>query len=349
MRLPLLDKDDSKSIDIGQFKKMVDTFLERGFTYFDTAYMYHGYQSEIAVREALVKRHPRDSYTVTTKLPTMMLKSAEDMERIFNEQLEKNIAQADGFDAWKFVIEKKAQGKVKHIGFSFHDMPDMLDDILTKHPEMEFVQLQLNYLDWDAENVRSRENYEVCVKHGKKVVVMEPVKGGTLANVPEDAEKLFKEIRPDRSVPSWGIRFAASLENVFMVLSGMSNYEQLLDNTSYMGSFEPLNGKEREAVRKAVDIIHSAITVNCTGCGYCTEGCPKHIPIPEYFRLYNGFKQLGGGWTAPQVKEYAEISSRPGVGKADDCIRCGRCEKTCPQHLMVRWLLPKVADELDVL
>lgn len=178
---------------------------------------------------------------------------------------------------------------------------------------------------------------------------MEPVKGGTLANVPEDAEKLFKEIRPDMSVPSWGIRFAASLENVFMVLSGMSNYEQLLDNTSYMGSFEPLGGKEREAVSKAVDIIHSAITVNCTGCGYCTEGCPKHIPIPEYFRLYNGFKQLGGGWTAPQVKEYAEISSRPGVGKADDCIRCGRCEKTCPQHLMVRWLLPKVADELDVL
>ncbi len=366
MRLPRLDKDDSKSIDIEQFKKMVDTFLERGFTYFDTAYMYHGYQSEIAVREALVKRYPRDSYTVTTKLPTMMLKSAEDMERIFNEQLEKtgleyfdyywlhninrsDIAQADGFDAWKFVIDKKAEGKVKHIGFSFHDMPDMLDDILTKHPEMEFVQLQLNYLDWDAENVRSRENYEVCVKHGKKVVVMEPVKGGTLANVPEDAEKLFKEIRPDRSVPSWGIRFAASLENVFMVLSGMSNYEQLLDNTSYMGSFEPLNGKEREAVRKAVDIIHSAITVNCTGCGYCTEGCPKHIPIPEYFRLYNGFKQLGGGWTAPQVKEYAEISSRPGVGKADDCIRCGRCEKTCPQHLMVRWLLPKVADELDVL
>ena len=185
MRLPLLDKDDSKSIDIGQFKKMVDTFLERGFTYFDTAYMYHGYQSEIAVREALVKRHPRDSYTVTTKLPTMMLKSAEDMERIFNEQLEKtgleyfdyywlhninrsDIAQADGFDAWKFVIEKKAQGKVKHIGFSFHDMPDMLDDILTKHPEMEFVQLQLNYLDCDAENVRSRENYEVCVKHACK-------------------------------------------------------------------------------------------------------------------------------------------------------------------------------------
>ncbi len=239
MRLPLTDPEDQKSIDLKQFGEMIDVFLERGFTYFDTAYMYHGFQSEIAVREALVKRHPRNSFTLTSKLPTMMLKEKADMERIFNEQLEKtgagyfdyywlhnlnrgDIGAANEFDAWGFVREKKEQGLVKHIGFSFHDMPELLDEILTAHPEMEYVQLQINYLDWEAPNVKSRECYEVCVKHGKPVIVMEPVKGGALANVPASVTDLFTGVHPELSVPSWAIRYAASLPNVFMVLPAQS-------------------------------------------------------------------------------------------------------------------------------
>ncbi len=364
MRLPLTDPEDQKSIDLEQFKKMVDDFLARGFTYFDTAYMYHDYESERAVRKALVERYPRDSYTVTSKLPVAMLEKEEDMERIFNEQLEKlgleyfdyywlhninenDIDIADRLDAWSFVLKKKEEGLVKHVGFSFHDMPDMLDDLLTKHPQMEYVQIQLNYIDWEADNVKSRANYEVCTKHGKPVIVMEPVKGGALANIPGEAEELFKGIHPQLSVASWAIRYAASFPNVFMVLSGMSNLEQLEDNLSYMEDFRPLDEAEQKAIGQAVEIIHSAITVDCTACRYCVEGCPMSIPIPEYFRMYNGFVQLGGGWTAPQKKEYRVLSSEEGVGKASECIQCGKCEKACPQHLTIRKYLQDIARKLE--
>ena len=364
MRLPLTNPEDQKSIDLPQFGQMVDTFLERGFTYFDTAYMYHDYQSEIAVREALVKRHPRESFTLTSKLPTMMLKEKADMERIFNEQLEKtgagyfdyywlhnlnrgDIGIADELDAWSFIQEKKEQGLIRHIGFSFHDMPGMLDDILTKHPEMEFVQIQLNYLDWEVPNVKSRECYEVCVKHGKPVIVMEPVKGGALANVPAGVTELFKGIHPDMSVPSWAIRYAASLPNVFMVLSGMSNMNQLLDNTSYMQDFKPLNEAEYQAIDKAVELIHAAITIDCTACRYCTEGCPVQIPIPDYFKLYNEFRQIGGGFSAPQLREYRKLSGDEGVVKASECVQCGQCEAACPQHLEIRDWLAKIAKSME--
>lgn len=364
MRLPLTDPENQKSIDLAQFEKMVDTFLDRGFTYFDTAYMYHDYESETAVRKALVERHPRESFTVTTKLPTMMLKKKEDVERIFNEQLRKlgvdyfdyywlhnlnknDIAQADDFGCWEFINRMKAEGKVKHIGFSFHDMPDMLDDLLTRHPEIEYVQIQLNYLDWEADNVKGRENYEVIVKHGKKCIVMEPVKGGTLANIPKEAEDVFRQIHPELSVPSWAVRYAASFPEVFMVLSGMSNMEQLLDNTQYMQDFKPLDEKELAAIGKAVDIIHSAVAISCTACRYCVEGCPEHIPIPAYFSLFNGYKQLGGGWSAPQGAEYRRLSEEEGAGKASDCIKCGKCEKACPQHLTIRKYLVQVADAFE--
>jgi len=367
MRLPIKNADDQSSVDIELFKKMVDTFLARGFTYFDTAYVYHHEQSEAALREALVKRYPRDAFTITTKLPTWRIKKEEDLERFFQEQLDRlginyfdyywlhninanDIEIADRFHCWDFIRQKQKEGFIKHIGFSFHDMPEMLDELLTEHPEIEYVQLQINYLDWEADNVKAHANYDVCVKHGKQVIVMEPVKGGVLADVPDEVKRSFKKMHPDWSVASWGIRYAASLPAVFKVLSGMSNYEQLMDNTDYMRCFEPLNEVELKTIANAVDIIHSQITVNCTNCRYCVDGCPKHIPIPDYFKLYNHFKQIGGesgGSSKPLVAQYREMSSKEGVSKASECIKCGRCEKSCPQHLEIREYLKAITKEVE--
>lgn len=363
MRLPLLDANDATSIDIEQTKQMVDAFLENGFTYFDTAWMYCGFKSENATKEVLVDRHPRDSFTLATKLHAGFLKTKEDRDKIFEEQRKKTgVTYFDYYllhdmgvdhyeiyeklDCFHWLAEKKAQGLVKHMGFSFHDNAEVLDKVLTAHPEMEFVQLQLNYLDWDSVAIQSHKCYEVAARHGKPVIVMEPVKGGTLAKVPENVEAAFKAYHPDMSVPSWAIRFAASQPNVKMVLSGMSNMAQLMDNMSYMKDFHPLNEEEQQIVKNAVDMINSSITIPCTGCSYCTDGCPQNIAIPKYFSLYNADKQETAekGWK-PQGEYYQRLTQT--FGKASDCLECGQCEGVCPQHLPIIQYLKDVAEYFE--
>ncbi|HEX2946761.1 MAG TPA: aldo/keto reductase [Clostridia bacterium] len=361
MRLPLKDEGDSKSIDQELVNKMADYFIEKGFTYFDTAYPYHQGMSEVAARKALVERHPRDSFMLADKMPTWMITKKEDYRRIFNEQLEKCgveyfdyyllhtlgvslYANSVKYGGFEFMKELKKEGKAKKIGFSFHDKADVLDKILTEHPEMEFVQLQINYIDWDSESIESRKCYEVALKHNKPVIVMEPVKGGSLANIPEEAEKLYKAYHPDLSVASWAVRYAASLENVFMVLSGMSDIEQVVDNTSYMRDMEPLNDEEKQLVNKAAGIINAITVIPCTECRYCVDGCPKKIPIPNYFSLYNNQKRFR--LVPSHIASYNTMAKNG--GKASDCISCKQCEKHCPQHISITEQLKEVSKIFEV-
>lgn len=363
MRLPRLDPNDEGSIDLEQTKQMVDTFLQRGFTYFDTAWMYCAFKSENAVKEALTSRHPRESYTLATKLHAAYIHSLDDRDAIFNTQREKTGVEyfdyyllhdvgAEHYEIYKkydcfaWIAEKKRQGLIKHMGFSFHDTAEVLDKILTEHPEMEFVQLQVNYLDWDSEGVQSRKCYEVATKHGKPVIVMEPVKGGTLAKLPAAAEALLRQADPGASIPSWAVRFAASLPNVKMVLSGMSSTEQLLDNTGYMQDFAPLTQQEQAVIAQVVDSINASIAIPCTGCSYCTEGCPMHIAIPKYFSLYNAeIQELKEKDFTSQGTYYGNLTLT--FGKASDCIACGQCESVCPQHLPIIENLKRVAKQFE--
>ena len=364
MRMPSVDGTDPANVDIEQVCKMVDLFIEKGFTYFDTALMYNAFASEAVVKKALVERHPRDSFTIATKLHAGFFDSFEDRDKVFNGQLEKTgagyfdyylihgieagmLEKYEKYDCFNWLLDKKAKGLVKHAGFSFHDTAELLDEILTKHPEMEFVQLQINYLDWESEWVQARACHEVAVKHNKPVIVMEPVKGGTLARVPEEAEKLFKDRDPKMSVPSWAIRFAASLENVMVVLSGMSSMEQMEDNISYMEDFKPLTEEEKALCFKAADIINGQIAIPCTGCSYCTEGCPVKIAIPQYFSLYNEDMREHleeKGWTI-NFSNYDNLSAK--FGKARDCIACGQCEGVCPQHLPIIEKMKEVSAHYD--
>lgn len=365
MRMPLLDKTNAADVDIEQVKKMVDLFMERGFTYFDTALMYNGFASESVAKTAIVDRYPRESFTLATKLHAAFFDSFEDRDKVFAGQLEKTgagyfdyyllhgieaamLPKYEKFDCFNWLLEKKAQGLIKHVGFSYHDSAELLDELLTKYPEMEFVQLQINYLDWESEWVQSRACYEIAVKHKKPVIVMEPVKGGTLANVPKEAEKLFREYAPNRSIPSWALRFAASLDNVMVVLSGMSNLEQIEDNTGFMEHFVPLTEDEKNICFRAAKIINNKIAIPCTGCSYCTEGCPAKIAIPQYFSLYNEVMRENleeKGWTA-SFAQYSVLNQK--FGKAKDCLQCGQCENVCPQHLPIIENLKKVSANFDM-
>ena len=362
MRLPVLKQDDPASFDYEKIEKLFDAFLEQGFTYFDTAYTYHGYHGEEAVRHALVERHPRESFQLATKLPLRDFKDQEDMEHIFNEQLEHcgveyfdyyllhnmgtNVYEkCKKYDAFGFVSRKKVQGQIKNIGMSFHDMPELLEEILTEYGSMlDFIQLQVNYADWEQPNVQSRRCLEIAQKFHLPVVVMEPCKGGTLINLPEEGLDLLKDYHPQASAASWALRFAASQNGVVRVLSGMNTMEQVMDNTAVFKNFVPISQEENEIIRKVTAIIEKNTPIPCTGCAYCTHGCPMDIAIPQYFALYNNISRITGSFSSHAVY-YNNLSLRH--GKASACIGCRQCEQACPQHLPITDFLKQVAEKFE--
>ena len=354
MRLPMIGEE----VDIEQTKEMVDRFLKAGFRYFDTAYGYIGGKSETAIKTALVDRYPRDSFWLATKLPAWAgAKNAEEAKAMLETSLRRtgagyfdfyllhncgdNRTKAfDDFGMWDFVQQKKQEGVLKHVGFSFHDKADVLDELLCKHPEMEFVQLQINYADWESDSIQSRKCYEVARAHGKPVIIMEPVKGGNLAKLPESVASVFRAANPDVSLSSWAIRFAASLDGVITVLSGMSNLAQMEDNLKTMSSFAPLNAAEQATVARATEALNALPHVPCTGCQYCTKGCPQSINIPGIFGAMNNFlvyDNFGG------AKGNYQWATHEG-GRAGDCIACGQCEAVCPQHIGIIEELKKAAE-----
>ena len=358
MRLPQTDG----VIDIEQTKKMVDLFMEAGQTYFDTAYVYgKDGASEKAAKEALVDRYPRESFTLATKLCAwLQCDSEETAKQQFHTSLERTGAgyfdyyllhalqddtyeKYDQYHIWDFVKEMKAKGLIRHWGFSFHAKPELLDRLLTEHPDTEFVQLQLNYADWENPDVCSRGCYEVARKHGKSIVVMEPVKGGTLANPPQQVADVLKAAEPDMSAASWAIRYVASLDGILTVLSGMSTVEQMEDNLSYMRDFKPLDAKEMAVIGKAQEELAKIEQIPCPACRYCTEGCPMNIPIPDIFAARN--LQTLWGQEARARKEYANETKDK--GKASDCIACGQCEMACPQQIKVIERLRECAANLE--
>ncbi|MCI8515022.1 MAG: 4Fe-4S dicluster domain-containing protein [Lachnospiraceae bacterium] len=356
MRLPR--KEDG--IDLEQTIKMVDLFLEAGFTYFDTAWAYEG--SEDAVRRALVERYPRERYQLATKNAAWIdCKTKEEARAQFDTSLARtgagyfdfyllhNLGEArtryfDDYDMWNWVLEKKAAGRIRHVGFSFHSTPEELEEILTAHPEMEFVQLQINYADWENPAIQSRRCYEVARKHKKPVVIMEPVKGGMLATPPETVAEVMKQAEPESSVASWAIRFAADLEGVITVLSGMSSVEQMKDNLSYMKDFTGLTDVQRSTLKKAQEEMDKIPLIPCTTCNYCAKVCPMQIGISgsftsmNYFTLYRDKKRA-------LTQENWLVGSH-GLKRADMCIKCGKCEAVCPQHIAIRENLVKVCEEL---
>jgi len=352
MRLPMANGQ----VDKEEFSRMVDTFLENGFNYFDTAHGYLDGKSETALRDCLTSRHPRESYVLTNKLSTLHFKTEADIRPLFESQLKacgveyfdfylmhaQNKGRHEKYKAcraYEIAAELMAEGKIRHIGISFHDTAEVLEQILQDCPQIEVVQLQFNYVDYEDISVQARKCYEVCRKHGKPVIVMEPVKGGSLVKLPEAAQKVFDDLGGGSNA-SYAIRFAASFEGIMMVLSGMSNMEQMNDNISFMKDFRPLTAQEREAVNKVCGIFRSMELIPCTACRYCTEVCPTGIAIPDLFACMNGRKMFnaGGG--------YYNIYTRDG-SKASDCVKCGQCEDICPQKLPIRSLLEDVAAEFE--
>ena len=345
MRLPMI----ADEVDVAQTTRMVDMFLENGFNYFDTAHGYINGKSELSIKECLSSRYPRDRYILTNKLSANYFQKEEDIRPLFQQQLDAcgveyfdfylmhalsaaRMEQYEGARAFGIALQLKQEGKIRHLGMSFHDNAEVLDMILTKHPEIEVVQIQFNYVDFEDDKVESRKCYEVCRKHGKPVIIMEPVKGGSLVNLPAAAQKVFDKLEGGSNA-SYAIRFAAGFEGVMMVLSGMSTIEQMQDNISYMKDFQPLNQEEQEAVAKVCAVFRNQEMIPCTGCRYCTEVCPQEIAIPELFAALNAKRQ---------DQQYAAVSG----GMPADCVRCGKCEEICPQNLKIRELLTVVAEEL---
>ena len=356
MRLPLLS-DDTTNIDVEQVKNMVDMFIERGFNYFDTAHPYHKLTSEKVVKEALTSRYDRSQYILTNKLTGTFFNSEEEIRPLFELQLEtcgveyfdfylmhaQNKTVFEKFKACKayeIAFELKKEGKVKHVGLSFHDTADVLDKILTEYPDIEVVQLQFNYFDYESATVQSKACYDVCVKHGKPVIVMEPIRGGNLVKLPDEAADLVTAA--GLSAAELAVRFAASHDNIMMVLSGMHCIGDMDANTSYMKDFKPLTEEEVELTKKVTAIINSKMLVSCTGCRYCVDGCPMNIVIPDLFTCYNS-NNMFKSWQAGAY--YAAHTA--GKGKASDCVECGQCEGICPQQLPIRDLLKKVAAEFE--
>lgn len=355
MRLPM----QNGQVDKAEMNRMVDRFLERGFCYFDTAHGYLEGKSEIALRDCLTSRYPRDRYILVNKLSDAFFTKQEQIRPLFQEQLERcGVAYFDIYlmhaqnatfyqkfkkcRAYETALELKAEGKIRHMGISFHDRPELLDQILTEYPQIEVVQLQLNYLDWEDPAVQSRACYEVCQKHGKPVVVMEPCKGGNLVKLPEDAREILEGLQGG-SLASYAIRFAAGHDNVAMVLSGMSDFAQMEDNLGYMEHFRPLDDREMAAVEQVCGLMRSKNLVPCTSCRYCTAGCPMEISIPDLFACYNA-ETAFHDWNADYY--YNNIHTARN-GKASACIHCGKCEEICPQHLPIRKLLEQVAAEFE--
>ena len=352
MRLPMIDKE----VDHKQFCEMIDLFMENGFTYYDTARVYIQGKSELALKECLVKRYPRESFIIADKLSGSCFEKQEDIIPFFNSQLEalgveyidyylmhcqmqRNYDKFMNAKAYEIAAQLKKEGKIKHLGFSFHDNAEFLEKILIDHPEVEFVQIQFNYLDYDSVNVESKKCYDVCRKYNKDVMIMEPVKGGELVNLPLKAQEIINKLEKGSNA-SYAVRFAASFDGVIMVLSGMSDLNQMKDNISYMKDFKPLTDYEKEELFKVAEVIKENKLIPCTGCRYCVDGCPKQIKIPDMFSILNT-KILNKNYNPNAYKELT-VSS----GLASDCIKCGLCEKECPQNLPIRELLEKVNKEL---